>query len=112
MTKEVDAREKELTHQVHREWLLRSLDQVKQLTPVLISGIKIYVTTKGQGQWLSRGGRRSSLVTAAGENSLIRGHDFSNGREFECHRNDLRFAAVSEKDESGSYCSLQRAIDL
>ena len=49
MAKEVDGREKELTHQVHREWLQRSLEQVKQLTPQLISGIKIFVTTKGQG---------------------------------------------------------------
>ena len=49
MTKDVDAREKELTHQVHREWLLRSLEQVKQLTPVLISSVKIYVSTKASG---------------------------------------------------------------
>jgi hypothetical protein len=49
MTKDVDAREKELTHQVHREWLLRSLEQVKQLTPVLISSVKIYVSTKAGG---------------------------------------------------------------
>lgn len=49
MTKEVDAREKELTHQVHRQWLVRSLDQVKMLTPVLISAIKIYLTTRDAG---------------------------------------------------------------
>ena len=46
MTKEVDSREKELTHQVHRQWLQTSLEQVKQLTPVLISSVKIYITTK------------------------------------------------------------------
>uniref|UniRef100_A0A0B7APE0 Vinculin n=1 Tax=Arion vulgaris TaxID=1028688 RepID=A0A0B7APE0_9EUPU len=45
MTKEVDSREKELTHQVHRDMLIRSLEQVKVLTPVLISGIKIFITT-------------------------------------------------------------------
>jgi vinculin len=44
MTKEVDFREKELTHQVHRDMLVRSLEQVKVLTPVLISGIKIFIT--------------------------------------------------------------------
>lgn len=49
MTKNVDAREKELTHQVHREMLLRSLEQVKNLTPVLISGIKIFITAKQSG---------------------------------------------------------------
>jgi len=50
MAKEVDSREKELTHQVHREWLQRASEQVKQLTPALISGIKIFITTKTQGQ--------------------------------------------------------------
>ncbi|XP_061178094.1 vinculin-like isoform X2 [Saccostrea echinata] len=50
MTKEVDAREKELTHQVHREMLTRSLEQVKNLTPVLISGIKTYITVKDSGK--------------------------------------------------------------
>ncbi|XP_052798613.1 vinculin-like isoform X6 [Mya arenaria] len=50
MTKEVDTREKELTHQVHREMLIRSLEQVKNLTPVLISGIKIYITAKQTNQ--------------------------------------------------------------
>ncbi|PVD33194.1 hypothetical protein C0Q70_04445 [Pomacea canaliculata] len=52
MTKNVDAREKELTHQVHRDMLLRSLEQVKNLTPVLISGIKIFITAKQSGQGL------------------------------------------------------------
>ena len=46
MTKAVDNREKELTHQVHRQWLQTSLEQIKQLTPVLISSIKIFITTK------------------------------------------------------------------
>ncbi|XP_021371542.1 vinculin-like isoform X18 [Mizuhopecten yessoensis] len=46
MAKQVDGREKELTHQVHREMLCQSLDQVKNLTPVVISGIKIYITAK------------------------------------------------------------------
>ena len=50
MTKEVDSREKELTHQVHRQWLQTALDQVKQLTPVLISSVKIYITTKDNSQ--------------------------------------------------------------
>ena len=46
MTKLVDAREKELTHQVHRMMLVRSLDEVKNLTPVLISAVKMYITAK------------------------------------------------------------------
>ncbi|ESP05115.1 hypothetical protein LOTGIDRAFT_102378 [Lottia gigantea] len=46
MMKEVDNRKEELTHIVHRDMLKRSLDQVKNLTPVLISGIKIFITAK------------------------------------------------------------------
>ena len=48
MTKEIDSREKELTHHQHRQWLIRSLDQVKQLTPILISSVKNYITNKGR----------------------------------------------------------------
>ncbi|KAF6041156.1 Vinc [Bugula neritina] len=43
MTKQVDDREKELTHQVHKDILLRCLEEIKVLTPVLISGIKTYI---------------------------------------------------------------------
>ncbi|XP_050409056.1 vinculin isoform X6 [Patella vulgata] len=50
MMKEVDARKEELTHIVHRDMLKRSLDQVKNLTPVLISGIKIFITAKANNQ--------------------------------------------------------------
>lgn len=46
MTRLVDGREKELTHQVHRMMLIRSLDEVKNLTPVLISAVKMYITAK------------------------------------------------------------------
>ncbi|XP_064603659.1 vinculin-like isoform X6 [Liolophura sinensis] len=49
MTKEVDSREKELTHQVHRHMLVRSRDQVKTLTPVLISGMKVFITSRQTG---------------------------------------------------------------
>ena len=65
MTKEVDAREKELTHQVHREMLIRSLEQVKNLTPVLISGIKIFITAK----------QTSKLYSSCSNNTLIRTSD-------------------------------------
>lgn len=43
MTRLVDARQKELTHQAHRDILIKCLDQLKQLAPVLISSMKIYV---------------------------------------------------------------------
>ncbi|XP_037078575.1 vinculin-like isoform X2 [Pollicipes pollicipes] len=43
VSRDVDAREKELTHQVHREILTRCLDQVKTLAPILICSMKIFI---------------------------------------------------------------------
>ncbi|XP_043476046.1 vinculin isoform X5 [Leptopilina heterotoma] len=43
VSREVSAREKELTHQVHREILVRCLDQVKTLAPILICSMKIFI---------------------------------------------------------------------
>lgn len=40
---EVNKRQSDLTHQVHREILLRCLDNLKQEAPVLISAMKIYI---------------------------------------------------------------------
>ncbi len=52
MSRDVDNREKELTHQVHREILVRSLDSVKTVAPVLICAMKIYVQLISQGKKL------------------------------------------------------------
>jgi vinculin len=49
MSKEVDLRIKELTHILHRQLLTRSLEQVKTLTPLLISSINVYITQKHTG---------------------------------------------------------------
>lgn len=43
VSRDVNQRQRELTHQVHRELLLRCLDNLKQEAPVLISAMKIYV---------------------------------------------------------------------
>ncbi|XP_050511639.1 vinculin isoform X3 [Diabrotica virgifera virgifera] len=43
VTREVSAREKELTHQVHSEILVRCLEQIKTLAPILICSMKIYI---------------------------------------------------------------------
>ncbi|KAF0309831.1 Vinculin [Amphibalanus amphitrite] len=56
VSRDVDAREKELTHQVHREMLIRCLEQVKTLAPILICSMKIYIqltshpSNKGSGE--------------------------------------------------------------
>ncbi|CAF2517305.1 unnamed protein product [Rotaria sp. Silwood2] len=49
MSKEVDLRINELTHIIHRQLLTRSLEQVKTLTPLLISSINVYITSKYTG---------------------------------------------------------------
>ncbi|XP_019871849.2 vinculin isoform X8 [Aethina tumida] len=49
VSKEVNARQKELTHQVHAEILERCLDQVRMLTPILICSMKIYIHIRSQG---------------------------------------------------------------
>ena len=46
----INSREKELTYEVHRELLKTHMANVKSLTPVLISGIKIFITTQGMGK--------------------------------------------------------------
>ncbi|XP_049952820.1 vinculin isoform X4 [Schistocerca serialis cubense] len=49
VSREVGGREKELTHQVHREILIRCLDQVKTLAPILICSMKIFIHIIAQG---------------------------------------------------------------
>ncbi|KAF5290117.1 hypothetical protein FQA39_LY14898 [Lamprigera yunnana] len=49
VSREVGAREKELTHQVHAEILVRCLEQVKTLAPILICSMKIYIHIITQG---------------------------------------------------------------
>ncbi|KAG5887305.1 hypothetical protein JTB14_006450 [Gonioctena quinquepunctata] len=49
VSREISAREKELTHQVHSEILVRCLDQVKTLAPILICSMKIYIHIVSQG---------------------------------------------------------------
>ncbi|XP_076339142.1 vinculin-like isoform X2 [Tachypleus tridentatus] len=49
VSRDVDAREKELTHQVHREILIRCLESVKNLAPILICSMKIFVQILSQG---------------------------------------------------------------
>lgn len=50
VSREVDGRQKELTHQVHRDILIRCLEEVKTLTPILICSMKIYIQIHAQGE--------------------------------------------------------------
>ncbi|XP_035220262.1 vinculin-like [Stegodyphus dumicola] len=49
VSREVDAREKELIHQAHRDILIRCLESVKSLAPILICSMKIFVQILSQG---------------------------------------------------------------
>lgn len=48
VSREVDAREKELIHEAHRDILIRSLESVKALSPILICSMKIFVQILNQ----------------------------------------------------------------
>jgi len=43
MAKDVDGRQQELTHQVHREILIRCMDSIKILSPILICAMKVNI---------------------------------------------------------------------
>ena len=49
VTKEVEKRIEDLTHQVHREILARCVEQVKTLAPILICSMKIFIQIILQG---------------------------------------------------------------
>lgn len=51
VSRDVDGREKELTHLVHRDILVRCLDSVKTLAPILICSMKIFVQLLAQGNY-------------------------------------------------------------
>ena len=48
MIKEVDERQDELVIKSHAEILQRGIAQVKRITPILISSIKLYLNTTQQ----------------------------------------------------------------
>uniref|UniRef100_A0AC34QHQ2 Vinculin n=1 Tax=Panagrolaimus sp. JU765 TaxID=591449 RepID=A0AC34QHQ2_9BILA len=50
MSKDIDGREKELTHVVHREILVRCMDAVKTLSPILVCAMKIFVQINEERQ--------------------------------------------------------------
>ncbi|RWS26551.1 vinculin-like protein, partial [Leptotrombidium deliense] len=64
VSREVDAREKELTHLVHRDILVRCLDNVKNLAPILICGMKIYVQLLAQGKKVDEAGENRNYLAA------------------------------------------------
>ncbi|CAG2100408.1 unnamed protein product, partial [Medioppia subpectinata] len=63
VSRDVDNREKELTHQVHREILIRSLDSVKTLAPVLICAMKISVQLLAQGKKTEEAAENRNYLT-------------------------------------------------
>jgi len=49
VTREVEKRVEDLTHQVHRESLSKCVEQIKTLAPILICSMKIYIQILSQG---------------------------------------------------------------
>ena len=50
VTKEVERRIEDLTHQIHREILGRCVEQIKTLAPILICSMKIFIQILSQGK--------------------------------------------------------------
>ena len=70
VTREVAKRTDDLTHQVHRETLSRSIEQVKTLAPILICSMKIFIQIIQQGKQygsLSKSRRGSREKTKSGQ---------------------------------------------
>ncbi|KAM9808945.1 vinculin-like isoform 5-T5 [Syngnathus typhle] len=70
MSKMIEERQQELTHQEHRQMLINSMSTVKELLPVLISAIKIFVATKsgrGAGVEEAERNRRFTFEKMSGE---------------------------------------------
>ncbi|XP_028324622.1 vinculin-like isoform X2 [Gouania willdenowi] len=76
MSKMIEERQQELTHQEHRQMLLSSMNTIKELLPVLISAIKIFVSTKsnrGAGVEEAERNRRFTFEKMSAEiNEIIR----------------------------------------
>ncbi|XP_034465467.1 vinculin-like isoform X2 [Hippoglossus hippoglossus] len=76
MSKMIEERQQELTHQEHRQMLVNSMSTVKELLPVLISAIKIFVATKtsrGAGVEEAERNRKFTFEKMSGEiNEIIR----------------------------------------
>lgn len=51
---EIDGRQKELTHQVHREILVRCMASIKTLAPILICAMKIFIQIYAQSMLVYR----------------------------------------------------------
>lgn len=76
MSKMIEERQQELTHQEHRQMLINSMNTVKELLPVLISAVKIFVATKssrGAGVEEAERNRRFTFEKISAEiNEIIR----------------------------------------
>ncbi|XP_042289048.1 vinculin-like isoform X3 [Thunnus maccoyii] len=76
MSKMIEERQQELTHQEHRQMLVNSMNTVKELLPVLISAVKIFVATKssrGAGVEEAERNRRFTFEKMSAEiNEIIR----------------------------------------
>ena len=74
VTREVEKRVEDLTHQVHRESLSKCVDQIKTLAPILICSMKIFIQILTQGGKGSEEVRISILLASPSSFEWRRGH--------------------------------------
>ncbi|CAJ0965467.1 unnamed protein product [Ranitomeya imitator] len=126
MAKMIDERQQELTHQEHRIMLVNSMNTVKDLLPVLISAMKIFVTTKNsrsQGIEEALKNRNYTVEKMSTEiNEIIRVLQLTSWDEDAWASKDWRIANVvpifkkGSKSEPGNYRpdteAMKRALAL
>lgn len=91
MSKMIDERQQELTHQEHRQMLVNSMNTVKDLLPVLISGVYMQRSVRVCGQTTVQVTEHSFVVIATLIIKVIR-----SCRMWVCilHRRDGRWASM------------------
>lgn len=112
VSREVDSREKELIHQAHRDILIRCLESVKSLAPILICSMKIFVqilNQKGKGVDEAAENRNYLAQRMTDEiNEIIRVLQLTNYDEDEWDSDNL---TVMKKAENAIDSKLEAAHD-
>ncbi|UYV84952.1 VCL, partial [Cordylochernes scorpioides] len=112
LSRDIDNREKELTHQIHREMLVRVMESIKNLTPILICAMKavIHIIANGGPAMQEVVENRSFLIHSLTEDitELVRILQLTTYDEDEW---DADFMSILKKLESGIGSRLKHAHD-
>uniref|UniRef100_T1JBN5 Vinculin n=1 Tax=Strigamia maritima TaxID=126957 RepID=T1JBN5_STRMM len=112
LSRDVDAREKDLTHQFHREILVRCLEQVKTLAPILICSMKMLIqimVKRGKGEAEAAANRNYVEQRMTDEiNEIIRVLQLTTYDEDEWDADNL---TVMKKIQNAINGKMQSAVD-